>query len=62
MKPYGKDEYEKQLFSILTTEKEQDGRIVYANTNIVPEHIKKELNVGGDVGEKSFTPRLGDSR
>ena len=43
LKPTGSTEYEQQFYSILTTEKEQDGRIVYANTKIVLEHIKREL-------------------
>ena len=40
----------------MTTEKEQDGRIVYANTKMVLKHIKKELHSGSDVGEISLTP------
>ena len=35
LKPHGKTAYEKHFFSILTTEKEQDDRIVYATTKIV---------------------------
>ena len=55
LKRQGSTEYEKQFYSILTTEKEQDGRVVYANTKIVLKHIKRELSKGTDVGGISIS-------
>ena len=38
-KQKGKDEYETRFYSILSTEKQLDGNIIYANTRIVLEQI-----------------------
>ena len=58
LKPRGSTEYEKQFYSILTTEKQQDGRVVYENTKIVLDHIKRELLRGSDVGGIEFSDGL----
>ena len=58
LKRQGSTEYEKQFYSILTTEKEQDGRVVYANTKLVLKHIKRELLEGTDVGGISISDGL----
>ena len=58
LKSRGSTEYEKQFYSILTTEKQQDGRVVYENTKIVLDHIKRELLRGSDVGGIEFSNGL----
>lgn len=39
-KPKGQDEYETRFYSILSTEKAQDGRVVYFNTRIMLDDLK----------------------
>jgi len=46
------------IFSVLTIEKEQDGRVVYANTKKVLRHIRQEIEEGVDVGGLSLSPKL----
>ena len=44
-KPKGKSDYETQYYSILSTEKCQDGRVVYANTKMVLDNLRDQLKV-----------------
>ena len=48
-KPKGKDEYETHFYSILTTEKSQDGNVVYANTRIMLEDVLDRVDTGDDI-------------
>ena len=47
-KPKGKDKYETRFYSILSTNKTQDGQVVYANTKILLEDLKDVLEDGSD--------------
>lgn len=58
LKPKGKDRYETQFYSILSTEKSQDGRIVYANTKKILNHLKQQLDGGTDIGGMSLSKGL----
>ena len=47
-KPKGKSEYETRFYSILSTEKAQDGQVVYVNTKMILEDLAKELEDGSE--------------
>ena len=52
-KPKGKDKYETRFYSILSTNKTQDGQVVYANTKMILEDLKDELEDGSDFDVQS---------
>ena len=58
LKPKGKDAYKTHFYSIISTEKEQDGRIVYANTKRVLKHIREQLDGGADIEGMSLSQGL----
>ena len=53
-RPQDKTDYEKHFYSIISTEKEQDGRIVYANTKIVLDRILRDIDRGGILDPSPF--------
>ena len=48
-KPKGQDKYETRYYSILSTEKAQDGNIVYQNTRIMFQDLKQHLYDGSEI-------------
>ena len=46
----GQDKYETRLYTVLSTEKKQDGRIVYCNTEMVLKKIVEDLQKEEDAG------------
>ena len=47
--PPGASEYETRFYSILSTEKTQDGRIVYTNTEMILKDLQKQLASGIEI-------------
>ena len=48
-KPYGKENQEIQFYSILSTKKGRDGRIVYFNTKTILNRLKEQLDRGTNI-------------
>ena len=48
-KPKGGNECETHVYSILSTEKEQDGNVVYANTRNMLEHLLQHLDRKSEI-------------
>jgi len=48
-RPAGKDEFETHYYAILSTENEQDGNVVYANTRIMLEDIVDMIDNGTEI-------------
>ena len=49
-KPKGETEYETRLYSILSTDKEQDGNVLYENTRITFQDLRDKLDNDAEVG------------
>ena len=49
-KPKGKDKFETRFYSILSTEKAQDGNVVYTNICMVLHHLLEYVEEGAEVG------------
>ena len=47
--PPGASEYETRFYSILSTEKTQDGRIMYTNTEMILKDLQKQLASGIEI-------------
>ena len=48
-KPKNSDDYELRFYSFLSTDKTQDGKVVYANIKLMLEHIKSDSMEGTEV-------------
>jgi hypothetical protein len=46
----GKDKYETRLYTVLSTEKKQDGRIVYCNTEMILKRLIEDIQKEEDAG------------
>ena len=49
LKPKRKEKYVTHFYSIISTEKRQDGRIVYANDKMILKHPKNKLDKDADI-------------
>ena len=58
LKPKGREEYVTEFYSILSTEKSKDGRIVYANTKMILKHLKIQLDRGAEIEGMSLLKGL----
>lgn len=56
-KPKGQTEYQTRFYSILSTEKTQDGRVVYVNTKKMLDDLEKDLEEGSEL-ELSHASRI----
>ena len=48
-KPKNSDDYELRFYSFLSTDKKQDGKVVYANIKLMLDHIKSDTIEGTEV-------------
>ena len=58
LKSEGQDDYETRFYFVLSTDKDQDGRVVYTNTKMILEHLKNELDRDADIGGMSLSNGL----
>ena len=58
LKPKGKNAYDMQFYSVLSTEKDQFSRIVYANTKMILKHTRIQLGEGAEIEGMSLSKDL----
>ena len=62
-KPKGKDKYETRFYSVLSTNKTQDGQVVYVNTKMLLKDLEDSLEDGSDFEvQPASLERAGSNR
>ena len=62
-KPKGKDKYETRFYSVLSTNKTQDGQVVYVNTKMLLKDLEDSLKDGSDFEvQPASLERAGSNR